>query len=123
VAGDAAQITREETEVQPSRLTSQLELRAHTLSQREHELEEQLRAALSMLTKRDVTIAALESRLGAAQKETEDYLQRLAGLIQRAVVRHQHAPAKRASKRATPTRSLGRSIPKKRRRKGAGQRR
>ena len=73
VAVEAAQATSTEADGQLSRLKNQLELRAHTLSQREieldellrsrertlKELEEHLRAALSMLTKRDVTIAAL----------------------------------------------------------------
>jgi hypothetical protein len=59
-------------------------LRQHTLSQREieldellrsrertvKELEEHLRAAFSMLTKRDSTIASFETRLTAAQEET-----------------------------------------------------
>src|ERR1700722_15401040 len=53
-----------------------------------------LRSALSMLTKRDVTIASLESRLAAAQKETEGYRQRLGRLIQRAIVRQRPMPKK-----------------------------
>jgi hypothetical protein len=86
-------------------------------------LEDHLRAALSMLTKRDVTISALESRLSAAQQETEHYRQRLAGLIQSAVVRHQRSPTKRVSKRKKPTRRSVRSVPKKRKRKRPGKRR
>jgi hypothetical protein len=108
LASDAAQASSTEADGQLSRLKSQLELRQHTLSQREveldellrsrertlKELEEHLRAALSMLTKRDVTIAALESRLVAAEQETEDYRQRLAKVIQRAVTRQRRTSAK-----------------------------
>jgi Plasmid replication region DNA-binding N-term len=108
LATDAAQGSSTEADVHLSRLKSQLELRQHTLSQREveldellrsrertlKELEEHLRAALSMLTKRDVTVAALESRLAAAQQETEDYRQRLAKVIQRAVRRQRRADTK-----------------------------
>jgi chromosome segregation ATPase len=112
VAKDAARATSTEAGGQLSRLKSQLELRQHTLSQREieldellrsrertvKELEEHLRTALSMLTKRDVTIAALESRLAATQQETEDYRARLGKVVHRAVTRHQRSAPKRVSK-------------------------
>lgn len=85
-----------------SQLKSQLELGSHTLFQREveldellrsrertvKELEEHLRAALSMLTKPDTPITALESRLASAQQETEDYRARLAKVVQRAVAKN-----------------------------------
>jgi DNA repair exonuclease SbcCD ATPase subunit len=126
-----------EAEGQLSWLKSQLELRTHTLSQREVELdellrarehtvkglEEHLRAALSMLTRRDVTIAALESRLAAAQRETEDYRQRLTKLIQRAVVRHHRTATKPVTKPKKPARAAHHSARKKGKRKGAGKRR
>jgi hypothetical protein len=103
VATEAAQGVSKETDGQLSRLQGQLELRAHTLSHREveldglirsrertvRELEEHLRAAVSMLDKKDVTIAGLEALLAAAQLETEKYRQRLGKVIQRAVTRHQ----------------------------------
>jgi chromosome segregation ATPase len=137
VALEAAQATSTEAEGQLSRLKSQLELRAHTLSQREieldellrsrertvKELEEHLRAALSMLTKRDVTIAALESRLAAAQQETEDYRQQLGKLIQRAVTKHRGTATKRVAKPKKPVRAPPRAAPKKPKRKGTGKRR
>jgi hypothetical protein len=40
-----------------------------------------------MVSKRDVTIAALESRVATAQQETEDYCKRLAKVVQRGVTR------------------------------------
>lgn len=68
-----------------TRIKDQLQLRAHTLSQREiaidellrsrkrtvKKLEDHLGAAVSMLSKRDSTITALEIRLAAGQLETE----------------------------------------------------
>jgi hypothetical protein len=137
LATDAAQATGAESEEQLSRLKNQLELRQHTLSQREidldellrarertvKELEEHLRAALSMLTQRDVTIAALESRLTAAQQETEDYRRRLAALVQRAVIRHQRAPTKRVAKRKKLARAAPRSKPEKPKRQRPAKRR
>jgi chromosome segregation ATPase len=137
VAVEAAQATSTEAEGQLLRLKSQLELRQHTLSQREielderlrsrertvKELEDHLRAALSMLTKRDVTIAALESRLAVAQQETEDYRARLAKVIHRAVTRHQRTAVKRVSKLKKPTLPPRRFAPKKATRKGARKRR
>ena len=137
VAVEAAQATSTEVDGQLSRLKSQLELRAHTLSQREielderlrsrdrtvKELEDHLRAALSMLTKREVTVAGLESRLAAAQQETEDYRQRLAKVIQRAVTRHQVAATKRVSKLKKPTRAAKRSTLKKPSRRRSRKRR
>jgi hypothetical protein len=112
LATDAAQATSTEAEGQLSRLKSQLELRQHTLSQREieldellrsrertvKELEEHLRTALSMLTKRDTTITFLESRLATAQQETESYRQRLAKVLQRAVTRQRRAEPKSEGK-------------------------
>ena len=137
LATDAAQTTGTEAEGQLSRLKSQLELRQHTLSQREveldellrsrertlKELEEHLRAALSMLTKRDVTIAALESRLVAAQQETEDYRQRLAKVVQRAVTRQRQAVSRSVRKSKKPMRAPERSRTRKPVRKRAGKRR
>jgi len=112
LAVDAAQAGSGEAEGQLSRLKSQLELRQHTLSQREIELdellrsrertlkemEEHLRTSLSMLTKRDVTIAALELRLTAAHQETEDYRARLAKVIQRVVTRQRRTERKSVDK-------------------------
>src|ERR1700744_3379601 len=108
-ATKAAQTTGSDGEAPPSRLKSQFELRSHTLSQREveldellrsrertvKELEEHLRAALSMLSKRDLTITALEARLATAQQETDAYRQRLGRVIQRAVTKHQGIAAER----------------------------
>jgi chromosome segregation ATPase len=122
VAAEAAQATHFDAEGQLSRLKTQLELRSHTLSQREieldellrsrertvKELEEHLRAALSMLTKRDTTVSSLESRLATAVQETESYRQRLAGVIQRTGVRHQR------SKNEAPFRSQNTGTAKKR---------
>jgi chromosome segregation ATPase len=126
LATDAAQVSGADAEGQLSRLKSQLELRQHTLSQREveldellrsrertlKELEEHLRAALSMLSKRDVTIAALESRLTVAQQETEDYRQRLAKVIRRAVTRQRRAESMRAPQSKRTARGLTSSCPK-----------
>jgi hypothetical protein len=138
VAVEAAQATSTQADGQLSRLKSQLELRQHSLSQRELELDEQLRsrertvkeleehlrAALSMLTKRDVTIAALESRLLIAQQETENYRRRLVKVMQRALTTAPRAVTDRTGKpkklarvpkrgtRKTP----GRKAPRKRRR-------
>jgi chromosome segregation ATPase len=137
LATDATQASSTEAEGQLSRLKSQLELRQHTLSQREveldellrsrertmKELEEHLRAAVSMITKRDVTITALESRVAVAQKETEDYRQRLAGLIERAVVRHQTTATKRVSKPGTRAQEPARRAPQKVKHKRRGTRR
>lgn len=137
VALEAAQATSTEGEAQLSRLKSQLELRQHTLSQREielderlrarertvKELEDHLRAAVSMLTKRDVTMAALESRLTAAQQETEDYRARLAKVVQRAVTRHQGGATKRVPKPKKPARAARRTKAKKPKRKRPGKRR
>jgi Plasmid replication region DNA-binding N-term len=107
-AVEAAQAAHSDADGQLSRLKSQLELRSHTLSQREveldgllrsrertvKELEEHLRAALSMLTKRDVTIASLETRVTTAENETQEYRRRLAKVVQRAVAKHQAATPK-----------------------------
>lgn len=137
LATDAAHATSTEGEGQLSRLKTQLELRQHTLSQREveldellrsrertlRELEEHLRAALSMLAKRDVTITALESRLTAAQQDTEDYRQHLAKVIHRAVTRHPGDRIKRVAKLKKPIPQRRRPAPKKPRRKGAKKRR
>jgi hypothetical protein len=133
LATDAAHATSTDAEGQLARLKTQLELRQHTVSQREveldellrsrertlKELEEHLRAALSMLTKRDVTITTLESRLAAAQQETEDYRARLAKVIQRAVTKHRGTTAKRVSKPKKPLRLPSHSKPKKPKRKSA----
>ena len=136
VAVDAAQGRRTDAEDQMSRLKTQLDLRAHTLSQREveldellrarertvKELEEHLRAGLSMLTKRDVTIAALERRLTAAQQETEEYRARLAKVIQRAVAKHHAAALKPHSKPTKSAQPVSRYKPRKPQRKLAGKR-
>jgi hypothetical protein len=127
LATDAAQATSTKAEGQLSHLKSHLELRQHTLSQREveldellrsrertlKELEEHLRAALSMLAKRDVAVTVLESRLAAAQQETEDYRQRLAKVIQRAVTRQRRAVSCSAPKSRKPTREPMRSRARK----------
>jgi chromosome segregation ATPase len=106
-------------------------LRSHTLSQREieldtlvrarertlKELEDHLRAALSMLSKRDATVAALESRVATAQQETQDYRQRLAKVVQRAFARHQRAATQHVSRPkpiAPPTRSKSKKPKRKR---------
>jgi Plasmid replication region DNA-binding N-term len=137
VAIEAAQATSTEGEAQLSRLKSQLELRTHTLSQREveldellrsrertvKELEDHLRAALSMLTKRDVTVRALESRLAAAHQETEEFRQRLAKVIQRAVTRHQGVAAQRVREPKKATQAAKRFTPKKPTRGRPGKRR
>ena len=137
VAVEAAQATSTEAEGQLSRLKSQLELRSHTLSQREVELDERLRArertvkeledhlrvSLSMLSKRDVTIAALESRLALTHQQTEDYRQRLAKVVQRAVTRHQGITTKRVPRPKKPARAPKRRIPRKLSRKRSGKRR
>jgi chromosome segregation ATPase len=137
VALEAAMATSTEAEGQLSRLKNQLELRAHTLSQREieldgllrsrertvKELEEHLRAALSMLTKRDVTIATLESRLTAAEQETEDYRARLGKMIHRAVSRRTRAATKRVLRPKKPSRPAPRRKPKKPKQKRSGKRR
>jgi hypothetical protein len=125
-AVEAAQATHSDSDGQLSRLKNRLELREHTLSQREieldallrsrertvKELEDHLRAALSMLTKRDVTIAALEARVAATHQETEDYRKRLGRVIQRAVTRHQGVTTQRVSQPKKPARA-GRAKAKK----------
>ena len=131
VAVEAAQATHSDTDGQLSRLKSQLELRSHTLSQREveldellrsrertvKELEDHLRAALSMLTKRDTTITALESRLAAAQQETEEHRQRLSKVIHRAVARQRTLAIKAAPRRKRRSPASKRPPRKKPRRK------
>jgi septal ring factor EnvC (AmiA/AmiB activator) len=127
LATDATDAGSTEAEGQLSRLKSQLELRQHTLSQREieldelvrsrertvRELEEHLRASLSMLTKRDATITSLESRLATAQQETEDYRRRLGKVIQRPVAKPKRAETKPVSKLKKPAPVSKRSLPKK----------
>lgn len=131
VAVEAAQATRTEAEGQLSQLKSRLELRSHTLSQREveldellrsrertvRELEEHLRAALSMRTKRDTTIAALEKRLAAAQQETEEHRQRLSKVIHRAVARQRTIAASAAPKPKRRSQASRRPTRRKPRRK------
>jgi chromosome segregation ATPase len=128
VAIEAAQATHSDADGQLSRLKSQLELRSHTLSQREveldelmrsrertmKELEEHLRAAISMLSKRDATIAQLERRLAAARHETEEHRQRLSKMIQKAVTRQRNIPATRKSKTTMKTAPPDRSLRKRR---------
>jgi|HubBroStandDraft_1064217.scaffolds.fasta_scaffold364918_1 hypothetical protein len=138
VAIQAAQATSSEADRQLSRLKSQLELRAHTLSQREieldellrsrertvKELEEHLRTALSMLTRRDATITTLESRLAAAHQEAETDRRRLARLIQRAAVRHPRTVSTPVTvARNTTPRRAPRPSPKKTKRRRQGKRR
>lgn len=112
IATEAASATRSEDEAQLSRLKSQLELRSHTLSQREveldelvrsrertlKELEEHLRAALSMLAKKEVTIAGLESRIVLAEQQTQNYRNRLRRMIQRAANRNRVASTSKRAK-------------------------
>jgi chromosome segregation ATPase len=104
----------------------QLEMRAHTLSLREieldgllrsreqtaRELEESLKIALAMLARRDASITSLEKRLAAAVQQTEGYRERLAQLIRSAVERHRvaHSPRRRAA-------AVGRSRTPSRKRK------
>ena len=127
VAVEAAQATHSDAEGQLIRLKSQLDLRQHTLSQREieldgllrsrertvKELEEHLRAAISMLSKRDATIKALESRLGAAHQETEEYRARLAKVIQRAVTRQRSIRTKKVAKPKNVVRGRIHFLPKR----------
>jgi septal ring factor EnvC (AmiA/AmiB activator) len=77
------------------------------------ELEEHLRTALSMLAKKDVTIAGLESDLAVARQETEEHRRRLAILIQRAVTRHRRASPKRAARPKKAVRPTKRRTVKK----------
>ena len=135
LATNAAQATTTDGEGQLARLKDQLELRAHTLSKREielddllrarertvKELEEHLRAAISMLSKRDATVAALEKRLAAVQQETEEYRQRLATVVQRAVTRQRSTVTKPVPKPKKPTRAPARALRKKRPRKHTGK--
>jgi Plasmid replication region DNA-binding N-term len=120
LAVEDARATSTHAEGHLFRLKSPLELHAHTLSQREveldellrarersvKELEEHLRAALSTLTNRDVRITAIESRLLAAQQETDEYRRRLAALVQRAVVRHRRVPSKLKGRAKSSSRSI-----------------
>jgi chromosome segregation ATPase len=136
LATDAAQASSTEADGQLSRLKSQLELRQHTLSQREveldellrsrertvKELEEHLRASMSMLTKRDVTIAALEARLVAAQQEAENYRRRLARVVQRAPTRHRRVTEKADATPRSRVRVPPKGSPKKPTRKQPGKR-
>ena len=133
LATDAAQGSSAEGEAQLARLKNQLELRTHTLSQREveldgllrsrertvKELEDHLRAAVSMLSKRDATITSLEARVAAACQETDAYRQRLAELIRRAVIKHKRVPLGSRIKPRAPTHSLNRSASNKRQKTGA----
>ena len=112
LATNAAQASTTEGEAQLARLKDQLELRTHTLSKREieldellrarertvKELEEHLRAAISMLSKRDATVSGLEKRLAAAQQETEEYRQRLTKVVQRAVTRQRRVITRKEPK-------------------------
>ena len=127
LATDAAQVSGADAEGQLSRLKSQLELRQHTLSQREieldellrsrertvKELEEHLRAAVSMLTKRDSTITSLETRLTAAQVETEGYRKRLAKVIRRVVTIQRLVATKPTRKPKKAARAPKRPKPRK----------
>jgi Plasmid replication region DNA-binding N-term len=136
-AVEAAQSTHADVDGQLSRLKSQLELRQHTLSQREieldellrsrertvKELEEHLRAALSMLTKRDTTITSFESRLAAAQQETAGYRERLAKVLQRAVTRQRRTETRLVAKPKKPVRAPKASRTRKPTRKRPGKHR
>jgi hypothetical protein len=131
LATDATDASSTEAAGQLSRLKNQLELRQHTLSQREieldelvrsrertvKELEEHMRAALSMLTKRDATITSLESRLATAHQETENYRQRLGKVLQRAAGKQRRAETKPVSKQKKSAPASKRSLPKKPQRK------
>jgi septal ring factor EnvC (AmiA/AmiB activator) len=85
------------------------------------ELEEHLRAAISTLSKRDATITRLESRLAAAQQETQNYRLRFAKVIQRAVTRQRGLPRGPPAKTKKPTRAPAHSRPKRRPRKQAAK--
>ena len=135
IAVEAAQAIHSDADGQLSRLKSQLDLRSHTLSQREveldqllrarertvKELEEHLRAAISMLSRRDATVAALEKRLAVVQQEAEEYRQRLATVVQRAVTRQRSTVTKSVRKRKRPTRAPARALHKKRTGKRTGK--
>ncbi len=137
LATNAAQASTTEGEAQLARLNDQLELRAHTLSKREieldellrarertvKELEEHLRAAISMLSKRDATVAALEKRLAVVQQETEEYRRRLATVVQRAVTRQRSIPTTRVAKSTKTPQAPSRALQKKRARERLVKRR
>lgn len=96
-------------------LASLLESRERTV----RELESHLRTTMSLLSRGQVTIRALEVRITAADAQAEEYRQRLATVVTRAGARP-HAPKSRkplrvlASKRNRPA-PKGSRIRKKRR--------
>jgi hypothetical protein len=119
LAIDAAEGSDESIRAELAQLRTDAELRGHALAQREieidalvrsrertiRELEEHLRAAMSMINKREATISSLEARLAASLSETEGYRQRLAAVVTRAVAgRHRSMlAAKAVSRRPTYT--------------------
>lgn len=127
-AADAMFAKGSANEKQVIDLKSQLELREHTLTQREIELDEQLRthertikelhdnlrAALSMLSKRDATIQANERKAAFRQREIDDCRRRLTHLTST-------NPSPRRRQKRTPRKVLVRSKPNSRvpSRKGA----
>jgi chromosome segregation ATPase len=117
------------------------ELRAHTLSLKEteldallrsrertiQELETHLRTAMGFVQQKDETLRAMEARTAALEGELEDYRRRLLSLIQRTttldsrIAKHKRRPVKRGRlkaksqpRRASKTRAL-----KPRRRSGS----
>jgi septal ring factor EnvC (AmiA/AmiB activator) len=130
LAMDAAKGSDESIRTALAQLRSDAELRGHALAQREieidalvrsrertiRELEEHLRATMSLVNKRDATINSLEARLAASLSETEGYRQRLAAMVARALGRHRSMPAAKAVPRrptssATRRRKVARSAP------------
>ena len=108
LALDAAQGQDTALRTELAKLKTDTEVRGHALAQREleiealvrsrertiRELEEHLRATMSLVGKRDATIRALEVRLADSLAETEGYRQRLANVISQAATRHRKASPK-----------------------------
>lgn len=95
-------------------LDAQLRSREHTIQ----ELETHLRTAMGFLQQREESIRALQTRLDAAQSELEDSRRRLTTLITRAVAKN------RAEARAKPrTVERSRQKPAKKHRAATGKRR
>ena len=102
LATDAAKGSDGALKEQLAQLRTDAEVRGHALAQREiemeslvrsrertiRELEEHLRATMSLVGKRDASIQSLQARLAAALAETEAYRQRLATVVARAVSQH-----------------------------------
>ena len=108
-----------------ARLRTETEVRGHALAQREiemeslvrsrertiRELEEHLRATMALVSKRDTSIASLESRLLASLQETENYRQRLAAIVTQTVARHRRT--RRATVRTSARNKIARRAPSK----------